>query len=160
VAVTIVEADLNRPDHQQAVLELTDAYAADAMGNGRPLSDEVRASLIPGLREQPTLVVFLAYDGDDPVGIATCFRGFSTFAARPLINIHDLAVLPSHRGRGIGRRLLETVEQQARSSGCCKVTLEVQEDNRRARRLYQAAGFTQTVYAEGAGGALFFSKRL
>ena len=160
MAVTIVEADLNRPDHQQAVLELTDAYAADAMGNGRPLSDEVRASLIPGLREQPTLVVFLAYDGDDPVGIATCFRGFSTFAARPLINIHDLAVLPSHRGRGIGRRLLETVEQQARSSGCCKVTLEVQEDNRRARRLYQAAGFAQTVYAEGAGGALFFSKRL
>ena len=158
--VTIVEADLNRPDHQQAVLELTDAYAADAMGNGRPLPDEVRASLIPGLRAQPTLVVFLAYDGDDPVGIATCFRGFSTFAARPLINIHDLAVLPSHRGQGIGRRLLETVEQQARATGCCKVTLEVQEDNRRARRLYQAAGFAQTVYAEGAGGALFFSKRL
>jgi GNAT superfamily N-acetyltransferase len=160
VPLTIVEADLHRPDHQQAVLELTDAYAADAMGSGRPLSDEVRAALIPGLQAQPTLVIFLAYDDGDPVGIATCFRGFSTFAARPLINIHDLAVLPSRRGRGIGRRLLEAVEQKARATGCCKVTLEVQEDNRRARRVYEAAGFAQTVYAEGGGGALFFSKRL
>ena len=156
----IIEADLSRPEHQKAVVDLTDAYAADAMGNGRPLPEPVRASLVPGLREQPTVVVFLAYDGADPVGIATCFRGFSTFAARPLINIHDLAVLPSHRGKGIGRRLLEAVERKARTLGCCKVTLEVQEENRRARRIYERAGFAQTVYAEGAGGALFFSKPL
>ena len=160
MTLTIVEADLNRPDHRQAVSDLTNAYAADPMGNGRPLPDDVRAALIPGLRAQPTLLIFLAYAGADPVGIATCFRGFSTFAARPLINIHDLAVLPSHRGQGIGRRLLETVEARARATGCCKVTLEVQEGNRRARRIYEAAGFAQTVYADGAGGALFFSKRL
>ena len=157
---SIVEADLDRPDHQQAVLDLTDAYAADPMGSGQPLPERVRASLIPGLRAHPTVVIFLAYDGADPIGIATCFRGFSTFAARPLINVHDLAVLPSRRGQGIGRRLLAAVEQKARALGCCKLTLEVQEDNRRARRLYEAIGFAQTVYAEGAGGALFFSKPL
>jgi ribosomal protein S18 acetylase RimI-like enzyme len=56
--------------------------------------------------------------------------------------------------------LLAAVEQKARALGYCKVTLEVQEDNRRARGVYEAAGFTQAVYAEGAGGALFFSKRL
>jgi GNAT superfamily N-acetyltransferase len=160
VALVIVEANLSRPEHQQAVVDLTDAYAADAMGNGHPLPESVRASLVPGLREQTAVVIFLAYDGTDPVGIATCFRGFSTFAARPLINIHDLAVLPSHRGKGIGRRLLEAVEQKARTLGCCKVTLEVQEGNRRARHVYEKAGFAQTVYAEGAGGALFFSKPL
>jgi hypothetical protein len=37
-----VEADLDRPEHQQAVLELTDAYARDPMGNGKPLSEKVR----------------------------------------------------------------------------------------------------------------------
>ena len=50
VKVEIVEADLDRPEHQKAVLELTDAYARDSMGNGKPLSDEVRRNLIPGLR--------------------------------------------------------------------------------------------------------------
>jgi ribosomal protein S18 acetylase RimI-like enzyme len=160
VPLTIVEADLGRPDHQEAVVALTDAYASDPMGSGRPLPDAARRSLIAGLRAQPTVVIFLAYQDGEPVGIATCFRGFSTFAARPLINIHDLAVLPSHRGRGIGRRLLDAVEQRARATGCCKVTLEVQEDNARARRIYEAAGFGPTVYAPGAGRALFFSKPL
>ena len=156
----IVEADLDRVEHQRAVVALIDAYAADPMGSGQPLSDSVRAALVPGLRRHPTTLIFLAYDSDAPVGIAACFHGFSTFAAKPLINIHDLAVLPSHRGRGIGRRLLDAVEQRARTLGCCKVTLEVAENNRRARRLYEAVGFAQTVYAEGQGGALFFSKRL
>lgn len=160
MTVDIVEADLSRRDHQQAVLDLTDAYAADEMGGGRPLPPHVRAALIPGLRAQPATIVFLAYRDGEPVGIATCFRGFSTFAALPLINVHDLAVVPSHRGQGVGRRLLEAVEQKARALGCCKVTLEVQEGNRRARGLYERVGFAQAIYAEGAGGALFFAKPL
>jgi ribosomal protein S18 acetylase RimI-like enzyme len=159
-AVEIVEADLDRPDHQQAVLDLTDAYAADAMGSGRPLPTVVRAALVPGLRNHPTTLIFLAYQAVRPIGIATCFRGFSTFAARGLVNVHDLAVLPGYRGRGVGRELLAAVERKARALGCCKLTLEVQEGNRRARALYESAGFAQAVYAEDAGGALFFSKPL
>jgi len=158
--VEIVEADLNRTDHQHAVVELIDAYAVDPMGNGKPLSAEVRRALIPGLQQHPTTVIFLAYQGGEAIGIAVCFSGFSTFAARPLINIHDLAVLPSHRGQGIGRRLLEEVERKARDMGCCKLTLEVQENNHRARRAYEAVGFAQAVYEESAGGSLFLSKPL
>ena len=158
--VEIVEADLNRTDHQHAVVELIDAYAVDPMGNGKPLSAEVRRALIPGLQQHPTTVIFLAYQGGKAIGIAVCFLGFSTFAARPLINIHDLAVLPEYRGQGIGRRLLEEVERKARDLGCCKLTLEVQENNHRARRAYEAVGFAQAVYEEAAGGSLFLSKPL
>ena len=130
------------------------------MGAGEPLSADVRRALIPGLQQHPTTLIFLAYQGGKPVGIALCFRGFSTFAARPLINIHDFAVLSAHRGQGIGRRLLEAVECKAREMGCCRLTLEVQEDNHGARRVYAAAGFTQAVYEPAAGGALFLSKPL
>ena len=157
-SVDIVEADLNRAEHQRIVGELIDAYARDPMGDGEPLAAEVRAALIPGLREHPTTLIFLAYVNDEPAGIALCFRGFSTFAARPLINIHDLAVLPEHRGSGVGRRLLGAVEQRAREMGCCRVTLEVQERNHRARRVYAAAGFGD-VHRQ-ATGVLFLSKRL
>ncbi|MBK7975719.1 MAG: GNAT family N-acetyltransferase [Deltaproteobacteria bacterium] len=85
--------------------------------------------------------------------------GFSTFAARPLINVHDLAVLPEYRGHGIGRALLRAVERAARERGCVKLTLEVQENNQRARSVYAAAGFAQAEYG-ASGGALFCSKRL
>jgi len=159
-AVEIVEADLARPPHQQAVLALTDAYARDAMGNGAPLAADVLARLVPSLRAHPTTVILLAYADGEAVGIATCFLGFSTFAARPLLNVHDLAVLPAYRGRGIARQLLAAAEAKARALDCCKLTLEVQENNHRARRLYARAGFAQNVYQEAAGGALFYAKPL
>lgn len=159
-AVEIVEADLDCAAHQQAVVELLDAYAADPMGNGAPLSAEVRRDLIPGLRRHPTTLIFLAWMDRRAVGIAVCFLGFSTFHARSLVNIHDLAVLPDCRGRQIGRRLLEAVADKARQLGCCKLTLEVQENNHRARCVYEAAGFAQAQYHESAGGSLFYSKPL
>ncbi len=158
--VVIVKAELDRLDHQEAIVAMTAAYALDVMGNGGPLPPEVLSRLIPALQSHPTTLIFLAFVGDAPVGIATCFVGFSTFAARPLINIHDLAVLPAHRGRGVGRALLAAVEHEARERGCAKVTLEVQENNQRARRVYAAAGFGQAVYGDTTGGSLFYSKFL
>ena len=41
---------------------------------------------------------------EDAVGLANCFMAYSTFAAEPIVNIHDFAVLSGHRGRGIGPR--------------------------------------------------------
>ncbi len=158
--VNVVEADLADARHQAAVLELTRAYARDPMGNGRDLSESVRGTLIERLRDHPTTLVFLAFEGARPVGIATCFRGFSTFAARPLVNIHDLHVLEAYQRRGIGRRLLEAVENRARRLDCCKLTLEVQEKNHRALALYQGFGFASGQYQPEAGGSLFREKRL
>jgi GNAT superfamily N-acetyltransferase len=158
--VTVVEADLSRPDHQHATLQLLNAYSMDPMGDGKPLSDTARENLIPGLRQHPTTMVFLAYLGAEPIGLAICFRGFSTFAARQLLNIHDYFVIPAHRGSGVGRRILAAVEQRAREIGCCKLTLEVLENNHRAKGLYFAAGFAQASYLPAAGGSLFFTKPL
>jgi GNAT superfamily N-acetyltransferase/predicted RNA-binding protein with PIN domain len=156
--IEIIEADLNRTDHQQAIVALTAAYARDPMGTGGPLDDDLLRQLIPGLKRHPTTRVFIAYMNAEAVGIATCFHGFSTFHAKPLINIHDLAVLPAHRSRGIGRKLLEHVEQVARKSGCCKLTLEVGADHP-AKRLYNECGFSQPVFG-AAGGAIFYTKTL
>ena len=159
-SVNIREADLDHREHQQAVVDLLNAYAQDPMGNGRALSDRVRRELIPGLQQHPTAIIFLAFHNDKPVGIATCFKGFSTFAARPLIHISDFYVLPELRGQKIGQLILAAVENRAREIGCCKITLEVQENNHRAQRIYHAAGFSRAVYVEAAGGALFLCKLL
>jgi len=156
----IVEADLERAEHQQDIRALTAAYALDPMGNGGPLTTDVLERLIPGLRAHPTTLIFLAYRDGQAVGLATCFRGFSTFAARPLINISDLAILPEFRGRGFARQLLAAVETRARALGCCRITLEVQENNRRARRTYEADGFSQAVYGPATGGSLYYWKSL
>ncbi len=153
-------ADLNNSAHQSAILTLVDVYSRDPMGDGRPLAADVRERLIPGLRQHPTTLIVLAFDGDLPVGVAVCFLGFSTFAARPLVNLHDIAVLPSHRGLGVARGLLEKVECRARELGCCKLTLEVLDKNETALRTYRAAGFKRYALQPGAGEAIFLTKPL
>lgn len=159
-AIHTVQADLLRAEHQAAVLAMVEAYSRDPMGDGAPLSTEARARLIPGLRQHPTTLVFLAYDGETPVGVAVCFMGFSTFAAKPLVNLHDVAVVATHRGRGVGRALLAAVEAKARELGCCKLTLEVLDKNERALRIYAAAGFKRYALQPGAGEAIFLTKAL
>ena len=114
----------------------------------------------PWPRSHPTTLILLAYVKEKAVGLATCFRGFSTFSALPVIQIEDFFVLPDYRGLGIGQQLLAAIERIARQLGCCKVTLEVQEHNMRARRLYERSGFAQAVYGETTGGSLHYWKRL
>jgi ribosomal protein S18 acetylase RimI-like enzyme len=157
---TVFEADLDAPQHQEAIVSLINAYARDPMGNGQDLPAEVRERLIPGLRQHPTTLVFLAFDGEKPAGVAVCFLGFSTFAARPLINIHDLAVLQEYRGQGVGRLILGRVEAKGWELGCCKLTLEVRDDNHRAQRLYQKAGFGAMSTGHGAVRNWFLQKGL
>ena len=158
--IRVVEADLKLPAHQKAVLAMIDVYARDPLGETKPLDPDVRARLIPGLQNHPTTVVFLAFHGDQAVGAAVCFIGFSTFAAKPLINVHDFVVLSALRGKGVGRSLLEAIEGKARELGCCKLTLEVMDNNHRALRIYEAAGFARYALQKGSGTAIFMSKPL
>jgi ribosomal protein S18 acetylase RimI-like enzyme len=140
-SLTVRPADLTDPADAEAVVAMLDAYARDPLGMSAPLPAEVRSVLIDRLRDVPHWIG-LAWQRDRPVGIAVCFFGFSTFRAKPLLNLHDFAVVPEARGLGVGRVLMEAVLAAAKERGCCKVTLEVRNDNDRAKRLYAAAGFS------------------
>ncbi len=139
---------------------MLDAYAADPLGDGKPLANDVREKLVEGLRAHPTTAIFLALsDAGQPVGLVTCFRGFSTFAARPLLNIHDVFVVPEMRGKGVSRRLLEAVEIEARATDCCKLTLEVFEQNERAQKIYRSIGFS-CPNPDGELGEMYFLSKV
>lgn len=160
LTVSIREADLANTQDQESVVALTCAYAQDPMGCGKALDQETRERLIAGLQQHPTTLILLAEREGEPVGIATCFVGFSTFAAKPLVNIHDLAVSEAFRGQGIGRQLLAAVEQTARDRGYCAVTLEVEQRNELAHRTYLASGFVQEHHGSGQGSTLYLKKSL
>jgi len=86
--MNIFKADLNNEIHSISVLKLLDDYAKDIMGGGEELPVFVKENLIQELKKRPTASVFLAFVDDAPAGLAICFEGFSTFACKPLINIH------------------------------------------------------------------------
>jgi len=140
----IREADFNDRRDADGIVAVLDSYAMDPIGGGEALAPEVRERVVPALRDHPTSLVLLAFVDDEPVGVAVCFFGLSTFRARPLLNIHDLAVLPEFRGKGVGRGLLRAAEEHARREGCCRLTLEVRDDNA-ARALYRRVGFEDSM---------------
>lgn len=158
--ISVREADLADPEQAVVLVEMLDAYMRDPMEGGSAPSEQVKRELIPGLRAHPACYVFLALRGEKPVGFAICFLGFSTFNARPLINIHDIFVQASVRGAGIGKLLLDRIEAEARSMNVCAITLEVREDNHRARRLYSKFGFQRAEVGAQRVPMEFWRKRL
>lgn len=152
-------ADLDHAEDAAAIVRLLDAYSRDPRGGGDPLPDEVRARLVPGLRAHPMARVWLAFDDGRAVGVCVGFIGFSTFRALPLLNLHDVAVLREARGRGAGRALLAAAAAGAAAEGCCKLTLEVQDDNHPAMGLYRSCGFEDVRYGD-SGPTRFLSKAL
>lgn len=159
-ALTVDLADYANPDDAAVVVELLDAYARDAMGGGEALSPLARANLVSGLAACPGAFSLIARLDGEPVGLANCMTGYSTFAARPLVNIHDMAVLPGHRGQGVGGALMLAIEAEALKRGACKVTLEVLSGNHAAKALYVRYGFGDYVLDPAAGRAMFWQKKL
>lgn len=158
--IHILRANLNIPEHAHAFINLLDEYARDPMGGGKPLSTYVRDNLINELANRASVHVILAFDDKLPVGLLTCVEGFSTFACRPLLNIHDAVISAGYRGRGLSKKMLEAAESLARTLGCCKLTLEVLEGNKVAHAAYLSFGFKGYELDPRMGKAMFLEKRL
>ena len=159
-ALRIDRAHYSNARDAAAVLDLLDAYARDPAGGGVALGAAARGRLIAGLAAQPGAFSLLALGDGAYVGLANCFEGFSTFAARRLINIHDVYVAPAWRGQGVVQALLAGVEREASARDCCKITLEVLAGNDRARAAYRRAGFSHVIASPALGGPLFWQKSL
>ena len=157
---TIVNANLSNPQHAQDLLMLLDNYAKDPMGGGTALPAHSRAGLIAALQARPGVHAVLAYCDDRAAGLAICFEGFSTFACQALLNIHDFAVHPEFRGRGIGRRMMAHITELAQQQQYCKLTLEVLSGNAPALALYHASGFASYELGPTQGGAIMLQKKL
>jgi GNAT superfamily N-acetyltransferase len=156
----ILKANLASPEHAQALVQLMSEYALDPMGGGEPLPDHVQRNLADELRKRPTVHVILAFVERQPAGLAVCMEGFSTFACKPLLNIHDMVVAEPYRGRGLSKALLAKAEEIALELGCCKLTLEVLEGNHVAQAAYRSVGFAGYELDPAMGKAMFWQKKL
>ncbi len=76
------------------------------------------------------------------------------------MNVHDVAVLASHRGRGIAEQMLALAEVIALERGAVKMTLEVLSGNAGAVRLYERIGYAGYKLDPAMGTARFMQKWL
>ncbi len=143
--LSIIQVDLQNPLHCDQVIKLLNDYMKDPMGNNRPMPIGLGPQIICGLKKHTGFLGFFVLVGEQFAGLANCNINFSTFQARPLINIHDFIVAPEFRNVGAGHFLLRGVINYASQNGYCRVNLEVREDNANAKTLYRKMGFTDCV---------------
>ena len=173
--LAIAATDFDDPRSCDDFLALLDHYMQSPTGNGEPMSDELRQRLPAELRRRPQVLSYIAYrvsdTGQRAVGLINCVEGFSTFAGRPLLNVHDIVVHEDFRRQGIARALLAHVEAMARQRQLlrsalgragqgCRLCPEVrgprrdlaqliaQREQQRAHRLH---GLSQGVRNRGQG---------
>ena len=158
--IEVIQADYLNEQHKKEIPMLLDAYASDPMGGGKPLDDDIKNRLVTELAGISHAFSVIANVDGQPAGLVNCFEGFSTFACKPLINIHDVVVVNKYRGRGISQKMLDKVEEIALAKGCCKITLEVLSNNEVAKSAYEKFGFSGYELDPETGHALFWQKHL
>jgi len=89
---------------------------------------------------------------DRLVGLVHFLHHRSTTRIEPVCYLQDLFTLPSERGRGVGRALIESVYAHSRSAEITRVYWQTQTTNAAGRRLYDqvAAHHGFIVYAHDA----------
>ena len=115
----LIVADYSISFLADVIVYLLNQYALDSAGGGTELSSYAKENLTVELAKLPFAFSILCYVDNAPAGLVNCFTLFSTFKCKPLINIHDLAVIKQYRRQGISQLLLNEVEKVARDKGAC-----------------------------------------
>jgi len=158
--IHIQVADLTQAEQGADTLRLLQTYAVHPMGGGKALPEYTQQNLIQTLAQRSDNLVILAYEKEIAVGLCLCFEGFSSFACKPLLNIHDVFVEEDFRGQGVSRLMMEKAEEIARQRGYCKLTLEVLTHNHAAKNSYRKQGYEPYQFDPEFGQAEFWHKNL
>jgi len=143
--LSILQVDLQNQIHCEQLIKLLNDYMKDPMGNNSPMDKRMAPQIVSGLKAHSGFLGFFVLAGDHYAGLANCNMNFSTFQAKPLINIHDFIIAPEFRNIGAGSFLLRGIINHASQNGYCRVNLEVREDNLTAKSLYKKMGFSDCV---------------
>jgi len=105
------------------------------------------ASFLGTKLEDPDAAILVADHDGDVVGYAYAeVEGYDWMSLRaPAGVLHDVVVDPDHRGRGIGRSLVDAALSYLRSRGAPRVVLSTAERNEAAQRLFASMGFRRTM---------------
>lgn len=127
--------------HLDQVASLFDAYR---VFYGQPSNLQQSRDFIAERIAQDESAIFLAMDASgDALGFVQLYPTFSSIDAHRTWLLNDLFTIPSARGRGVGRLLMNTARAFALSTGAKGLVLETATDNHGAQRLYESLGYVR-----------------
>ncbi|MEO1025665.1 MAG: GNAT family N-acetyltransferase [Pseudomonadota bacterium] len=84
---------------------------------------------------------------DSPEDVPAAFAPFIELEGKSVGTwyVNALALLPGHRGQGVGRRLMADAEQRAKAAGVDRMSIQVFGQNTGAHALYTRLGYVETA---------------
>lgn len=134
-----------RLEDKSSVLEMMRVFYASpaVLSNG---SEEIFENDVDMcINDNPYLEGFIIESSNDIQGYAMIAKSFSTEFGKSCIWIEDLYIKDEYRGLGIGKKLMEFITKKYTD---CIFRLEVEEENKRAIKLYEKSGFSVLPYME------------
>ncbi len=108
---------------------------------GRPSDQNGARSFLRDRFEHQQSIILVASEGCEVVGFTQLFPTFSSVRLARTFVLNDLYVLPSARGTGAGRALLDGACEYGRSVGAARLSLSTSVSNATAQSLYEQAGW-------------------
>ncbi len=90
--------------------------------------------------ENSSTHAIIGYENDTPVAIAIYFYNYSTFKGKNGLYLEDVFVLPDHRGKGYGKRMLQELASIANEKNCGRFEWAVLNWNTPAINFYESLG--------------------
>jgi len=112
-----------------------------------PQTERGYASFLGSQLADPDIIVLVAERGGEVLGYTyAAVEGVDYMSLRgPAGVLHDIVIDPTHRGRGVGRMLLDATLTALEARGAPRVVLSTAERNEAAQRLFARAGFRRTM---------------
>jgi ribosomal protein S18 acetylase RimI-like enzyme len=144
-----LDFDPATPDNTERLLALARSFHRE---DGHPLDGrgETAIAQLPG---EELARCWLVRSQGSVIGYVVLTLGYSIEYGGRDAFIDDLYLVPEARGRGLGARVMDFVEEQALMLGVKALHLEVEIANDRAYGLYRRRGFAES-------GRRLLSKRL
>jgi DNA-binding MarR family transcriptional regulator/GNAT superfamily N-acetyltransferase len=157
LTAAMVEIAAVDPEHADARQCLRSYFAELERRSGAPFDPLVGSTAEPAELRPPKGEMLVAYLREEPVGCGA----LKHFGGGGVTDIKRMWLAEGARGLGLGRRLLETLEQRAARSGARTVRLETSDLLVEAVALYRSAGYREVpAFNDEPFAHHWFEKRL
>lgn len=153
------KAQLHNKNDAKTIVELLNSFSL-ASPDKKPLDNSIKNTIIQNLIEYNNSIIYFAELNNEPIGIAVCFKGYSTFLNSILLNIHDFYVKDEFQNQGVGSKFLDFIDVEAEKQGFSRITLETSERNERAVKVYTRKGYIGSSHESPYGVMYAMSKDL